>query len=187
MSSPPSLTHSPNIRVTRSQRQEKNKSRRQSSPPITTAALTDLLPRRRQERNRDDGDSDSELDASGLGDDDDEITHIEARAARRRAKTTPLNRGGPSHSKSQSTGTSKRGRPRRTYQQRFSDKENEGGEEGESGLTHAPDDTFEPTQGSDPSTSDELKNAIKKFKEVDKWELAFEEITQSSSSPTTGR
>ncbi|KAL2752819.1 hypothetical protein ACRALDRAFT_2029958 [Sodiomyces alcalophilus JCM 7366] len=186
MSSPPSLTHSPNLRVTRSQLHEKKRPRRQSSPPVTTAALTDLLPRRRHEKNRDDGDSgsDSELDASGLGDDDDELTYLEARAARRRGRAAPLNRGAPPKAKPHSsTGTSsKPGRPRRTYRQRFSDKENEDGGEEESSITPAPDDTFDSASACDPSSSDQLKDAIEKFKEVDKWELAFEEITQSSSS-----
>ncbi|ROT35995.1 hypothetical protein SODALDRAFT_328372 [Sodiomyces alkalinus F11] len=188
ISSPPSLTHSPNNRVTRGRQQEKKKKKkqtRQSSPHVTTAVLTDLLPRRRHEKNRDEhDDSESELDVSSLGNDDDELTYLDARATRRRGRTTPHNRGAPSNA--HSAGTSKPGRPRRTYQRRFSDKENGGGEEGASSLTPAPDDTFDTAQSSDPRNSVEIKNAIKKFKEVDKWELAFEEMTQSSSS-TTGR
>lgn len=33
----------------------------------------------------------------------------------------------------------------------------------------------------------ELKRAAKKFEEVDKWELEFEEVTASSSSPKDAR
>jgi hypothetical protein len=33
----------------------------------------------------------------------------------------------------------------------------------------------------------ELKRAARKFEEVDKWELEFEEVTASSSSPRDGR
>lgn len=33
----------------------------------------------------------------------------------------------------------------------------------------------------------ELKRAARKFKEVDKWELEFEEVTASSSSPKDAR
>lgn len=96
--------------------------------------------------------------------------------------------------------------PVRTYSRRVSDKENEGeGEEGGEGG----DDSSEPDHLSDADVSDgkgqvgrkgeaaavpakvratkELKTLAQKFKEVDAWEMEFEEVTASSSSPPDGR
>ncbi|KAK1727354.1 hypothetical protein CaCOL14_006433 [Colletotrichum acutatum] len=92
----------------------------------------------------------------------------------------------------------------RTYSRRLSDKENEGegevggeaeaeGAEAETGAepeagfegdSFAPirDDILESQESSDPARSaDELKKATRKFREVDRWQLEFEEMTEGSS------
>ncbi|KAK1691381.1 hypothetical protein BDP55DRAFT_542498 [Colletotrichum godetiae] len=92
----------------------------------------------------------------------------------------------------------------RTYSRRLSDKENEGEGEGEGnaeaegaeaeigtepeagieGDSFAPvrDDVLESQESSDPARSaDELKKATRKFREVDRWQLEFEEMTEGSS------
>ncbi|OHF02590.1 hypothetical protein CORC01_01986 [Colletotrichum orchidophilum] len=100
----------------------------------------------------------------------------------------------------------------RTYSRRLSDKENEGEGEGEGegedetesaeaeagaepeagfeGDSFAPirDDVPESQESSDPARSaDELKKATRKFKEVDRWELEFEEVTEGSSPQRDAR
>jgi ATP-dependent RNA helicase MRH4 len=71
----------------------------------------------------------------------------------------------------------------RTYSRRSSDKENEGEGEDNDGEEGADDETFDQTTDSvrEVFAAEELQQAAKKFKEVDKWELDFEEVVQSSS------
>lgn len=182
VSSPPSLTHSPNLPATRRQQAKK---KGKGSPKTTTASLTDLLPRRRQRKAQDGGSSDAEIDGSALAHDQDELSYIDARPSRRRGKTTPLGRGNAANratsgrDAAQDKTTPVRRRAVRTYGRRSSDKENQSDQE-ETGLSPAPDDTFD---GGEETTevADELKNAVKKFQEVDQWQMEFEEMTQSSS------
>ncbi|KAM0334265.1 hypothetical protein ACHAQA_001287 [Verticillium albo-atrum] len=190
VSSPPSLTHSPNFPATRQKRSQKHGKKQKASSKVTTADLAGLLPRRRQRKDQD-ANSDSEVDNSGLGQDDDELSYLDARAARRRARTTPLNRsttnrpasrGDRAAAPSTDRAASSAARTRRTYGRRASDKENTDDGEEEGSFSPAPDDTFDATpEDDDPTRTDELKNAVTKFKEVDKWELEYEEMTQSSS------
>jgi hypothetical protein len=49
-----------------------------------------------------------------------------------------------------------------------------------------PDDE-EAEKGRDVAPTQELKDAAKKFQEVDKWELEYEEVTAGSSSPLGAR
>lgn len=200
MSSPPSLTHSPNyteIRKTRGRAPTK----RQASPKVTTADLTNMLPKRRYKKTRDpfDIDSDEELDASGLGQDEDELSYLDTRASRRRKGSRPPSRGaarpGSRGGRSGQLALKPRQTPAsagparrntKTYSRRSSDKENEGdggSEDEDSHFRPLPDDTFDSGAGDSGHTpsADELKQAVRKFKEVDRWELDFEEITQSSS------
>ncbi|KAF3356625.1 hypothetical protein VdG1_06248 [Verticillium dahliae VDG1] len=185
-SCPPSLTHSPNYRDARQRKTQKQGKGQKASAQVTTADLAGLLPRRRR-RKEDDAGSDSEVDNSGLGQDDDELSYLDARASRRRARTTPLKRSSTNRPASRSTRAvaTTAGAPaarRRTYGRRSSDKENTDDEEEEGSFSPAPDDTFDATpEEGDVTGADELKNAVTKFKEVDKWELEFEELTQSSS------
>jgi hypothetical protein len=188
MSSPPSLTHSPNLPATRHATQRKQKGK--PSPKLTTASLTGLLPRRRQRtRAAEDGSSDAELDGSGLANDEDELSYIDTRPSRRRGKTTPLARRTATNRPGSRGGRTGKSSPvvartvKRTYSRRSSDKENPSDDEESTGLSPAPDDTFDAGAEGDDSESvaEELKNAVKKFEEVDRWEMEFEEMTQSSS------
>ncbi|OLN93984.1 hypothetical protein CCHL11_03419 [Colletotrichum chlorophyti] len=210
-SSPPSLTHSPNFPATRNKSRQKKQAK---SPKVTTADLTGLLPRRRQKKARDPygmGDSDEEeeeeVDASTLAQDDDELSHINARTRSRRTKAAPLNRSTanrpPSRGARGTATTAKaketaaNNRASRTYSRRLSDKENEAEGEAEAeagagaeGDSFAPvqDDAFESQESTDPIRSaDELKQAARKFKEVDRWELEFEEVTEGSSPQPDAR
>ncbi|XXG96611.1 hypothetical protein Hte_002899 [Hypoxylon texense] len=201
MSSPPSLTYSPNYRepsppLKRSKRRPASK--QQEAKKLTTADLAGLLPRRRR-RNAGgvEEDSDAEVDLSGLMDDDDELSHLDVRARRHPAR--PASRGA-GNSRNQNTA---RGRPasrgkgkqqpvpssanRRatiTYG-RTSDKENQGEEEEDGdGADEGDDDDGhgeESSQDMLARVGEELKNAARKFQEVDKWQLDYEEMTQSSS------
>ncbi|OTA60428.1 hypothetical protein K449DRAFT_396358 [Hypoxylon sp. EC38] len=208
MSSPPSLTYSPNYREPSPPPKQAAKTKRRAAiskaePKVTTADLASLLPRRRRRNARAEDDSDDEVDISGLGDDDDELSHLDVRARRHPAR--PASRAGNSRNQNQNAGT--RGRPasrgkakqarsssRRatiTYG-RTSDKENEnhGEEEGSSaddgegdtlGPTFTGQDDEESSQAMVARVGEELKNAARKFQEVDKWQLDYEEMTQSSS------
>ncbi|KAI0098957.1 hypothetical protein F4776DRAFT_526343 [Hypoxylon sp. NC0597] len=208
MSSPPSLTYSPNYREPSPPPRQAAKTKRRAAASkaeskVTTADLASLLPRRRRRNARAEDDSDDEVDISGLGDDDDELSHLDVRARRHPAR--PGSRAGNSRNQNQNVGT--RGRPasrgkakqtrsssRRatiTYS-RTSDKENENhGEDESSSADDGDGDTLGPTcagQGDEESSQamvsrmgEELKNAARKFQEVDKWQLDYEEMTQSSS------
>ncbi|KAK0718363.1 hypothetical protein B0T26DRAFT_712982, partial [Lasiosphaeria miniovina] len=230
ISSPPSLTHSPNYAA------PKPKAKRKPSAPVkatTTADLTSLLPRRRHKaaksKNRDhydltnsgeegghDGEeNDDDEEETAHEDDDDELSYMAgsraAAAARRKKKRAaaasaaalPLgrslsgNRGASGKGKkaqAASVSAQKKRPGLRTYGSRNSDKENEneesievGGDGGEGGESDGAED--EEAQELDTETSqmmlerlgEELQLVAKKFKEVDQWELSYEEVTESSS------
>ncbi|KAK1640545.1 hypothetical protein BDP81DRAFT_312182 [Colletotrichum phormii] len=195
-SSPPSLTHSPNFPATRNKSKQKKQAK---APKVTTADLTGLLPRRRTKKHRGDpysmdNSDDEEARNSDASQDDDELSYADTRTRSRRAKTTPLNRNTANRPPSRggraaaAAGKAKAAAPTtrastRTYSRRLSDKENEGEGEGE-GDSFAPvrDDVLESQESSDPARSaDELKKATRKFREVDRWQLEFEEMTEGSS------
>ncbi|KAI1402235.1 hypothetical protein F4819DRAFT_295184 [Hypoxylon fuscum] len=217
MSSPPSLTYSPNYRDPTPPPQKKPK-RKADAKKVTTADLAGLLPRRRRRNavaNEDeDEDEDAEVDISGLGDGDDELAFLDVRARRHPAR--PASRAGTSKNANTNQNT-RRGRPasrgkgkekqkqketeaanRRatiTYG-RHSDKENQGSDEDEDedrsdaehddgqGPAHDGDgDGVEDSQALVARVGEELKQAARKFQEVDQWQLDYEEMTQSSSPP----
>ncbi|KAG4026829.1 hypothetical protein MFRU_036g00620 [Monilinia fructicola] len=186
ISSPPSLTHSPDIPT---QLTSKRPARKAAPQPATlsTAALQALLPRRRQ-RNRsalEVESSDSEVDVTGLGENDDELTIIVAPTTRRQASVRP---SVPPPKRTQKSKSEAKGKGKRTYGKKpattNSDKENE----------VDPDDSLAPIQDEaapeesrrensselEKRIGKELKKAAKKFQEVDKWELDFEECEASS-------
>ncbi|RYP04713.1 hypothetical protein DL764_004263 [Monosporascus ibericus] len=202
ISSPPSLTYSPNYPDTSPPpRQSKRTTRKAAAPKpeprVTTADLAGMLPRRRQRNARGDAgvvgeDSDAEVDASGLGNDEDELSYLDVRARRRPAG--PASRGnqsaarGRSRQRGRGKQTPASGKPSTRTYGRSSDKENrndneEEGGQGEDHLGQAGDDTAagDGSQELVARMGDELKNAKRKFQEVDKWALAYEEMTQSSS------
>ncbi|KAF4581864.1 ATP-dependent RNA helicase MRH4, mitochondrial [Ophiocordyceps camponoti-floridani] len=119
------------------------------------------------------------MDPTDLASDDDELSHLNPRARRSHRPRTQAPVLVPKQTTRQSTA-------KKTYRRRCSDKENQSHEEAtdeeESALVPLPDDTFDDdTLGVPVASTDELKKAARKFKEVDKWELEFEEVTESSS------
>ncbi|KAK2059418.1 hypothetical protein LY76DRAFT_592345 [Colletotrichum caudatum] len=207
-SSPPSLTHSPNFPATRNKSRQKKQGK---SPKVTTADLTGLLPRRRHKKARDpysvDDTEEEEVDASNLEEHDDELSYVDSRTRSRRAKAAahdrgtanrPASRGAKAAASAEKPKAATRSSTR-TYSRRLSNKENEeneaeeetaeaeAGAEGDS-FAPVPDDVLESQDSSDPTRSaDELKKAARKFKEVDRWELEFEEMTGDSSPNRDGR
>jgi hypothetical protein len=188
MSSPPSLTYSPNYADgSPPPAKQTRRAVSKQAKKITTADLTGLLPRRRHRGARGDAlgsdMSEDEVDASGLAIDEDELSYIDVQSRRRpgrsvsRARTANKGtaRGKPAQSKPKTPVSSK---PARTYG-RSSDKENQE-QEGDASDA-ANEDPFASDGEADLQNGDELKNAVKKFAEVDKWELEFEECAQSSS------
>lgn len=181
LSSPPSLTYSPNYADPSPP--PKAKQTRAASKPMSSADLAALLPRRRQRGARNEGGSDDEVDAAGLGNDDDELSYLDVRTSRRRRAAKPL-----SGASNQTTARAQKKNSKtatRTYG-RLSDKENQEEGEGEDNSADAArngdnDEGLEADEQSVLEQGEELKNAAKKFAEVDKWELDFEERMQSSS------
>lgn len=131
---------------------------------------------------------------SGLASDDDELSYLDVRA-RNRPSTAP-----PRHIPASRKRATKLKAParttikasgKRTYgrDNQASDKENEEVDPDDS-LAPLPDDDHESPENSqelEKRVGKELKQAVKKFAEVDKWELEFEEVTASSSSPRDAR
>ncbi len=214
-SSPPSLTHSPNLqaagKTTAAAKSRGRGRQREPSPALMTAALTSLLPRRRNPLpvRADPYDldaSDGELDASGLGRHDDELAHIGGRTRSRRTAAAGRSTGGrpaplaDAQDKRLVLGSASKGkqtaatstRAKRTYTVRTSDKENEEDDEAEDDSVDAHDahdSTFDSqnTEQIKALLGEELTRARKKFKEVDKWELSFEEVIESSPPPVEAR
>jgi hypothetical protein len=204
ISSPPPLTHSPNPPARGTDRvtpATKTRGRRPAAPPSTfsTAQLQSLLPRRRRPINRDPyeiSSSDDEVDISGTASDDDELTNLSVAPQSRRTansfirRPAPLRRPGRPRNQSKTRPDTARGKA--TYGSRLnatSDKENEEYDPDHS-LAPLPDHGDEETsqeKSRDVGQEKELKEAAMKFKEVDKWELEFEDVTASSSSPLGAR
>ncbi|KAJ4304017.1 hypothetical protein N0V88_001622 [Collariella sp. IMI 366227] len=171
---------------------------------VTTADLTSLLPRRKAKTSNRMSDSTDpfDLDASDderdaiSGNDEDETPYADSRAARRRKQpaTSKSNRKGKAAEVANNGGSRKRGM--RTYGSMAAEEEHDeeveetivvgsggdeeegSGEEGE-GEEELPEE--ETSQMMTERLGEELQQAKKKFKEVDKWELSFEEVTHSSS------
>jgi hypothetical protein len=193
--SPPSLTYSPNRPLARAASAKANP-KRQAPPPsiFSTAQLQNLLPRRRRRPVRDVfeiASSEDEVDVSGLPSGDDELSHLSVRPRTRRptiSRRTPA----PLKSKSKPGPKPKDPGTKRTYGSRnnaTSDKENEEIDPDDS-LAPLPDDentSPENSQELEKRVGRELKEAAKKFQEVDQWELEFEDVTASSSSPRDSR
>ncbi|PBP27023.1 hypothetical protein BUE80_DR002003 [Diplocarpon rosae] len=209
ISSPPSLTHSPNrpAPAFTAPSRKTQRTQRIAPPPSTfsTAQLQALLPRRRT-RNaaRDPFDipsSEDEVDVSGLAPGDDELSHLNVYARARhqasvRARTpAPIKKGAKVN---KLTPRQKDITAKRTYGAARAvatrDKENDAGVDEEpdpdDSLAPIPDDgdngNSENSQELEKRVGKELKQAAKKFQEVDKWELEFEDIT-ASSSPSDAR
>ncbi|KAL8328821.1 hypothetical protein RB597_004530 [Gaeumannomyces tritici] len=209
ISSPPSLTHSPNYTSARNKgkgRAATAAPRRRSPEKLTTAELTSMLPRRRRRAASNAPEDDEHvMNALAVARGADELAFGGGSRVTRSSKrpTRPLaesnSTSAPKSPNATRGGGSRKGN-RRTYGSRGglaagSDKEYQSaaavtGEE-ENTVTVADesseavlDDTFDDTADTvvpPPDLGEELKNAAKKFKEVDKWELEYEEITEPSS------
>ncbi|PMD19547.1 hypothetical protein NA56DRAFT_628979 [Hyaloscypha hepaticicola] len=138
-------------------------------------------------------DSEDDVDISGLASEDDELSHLAVRAGRRSAipRRTPAPLKGPRNGKA--SGKGKQLATKRTYgaqARATSDKENEEVDPDDS-LAPLPDDegneNSENSQELEKRVGRELKAAARKFQEVDKWDLEFEDVTASSSSPRDAR
>lgn len=186
LSGPPSLTHSPNFKATKPAKKPKPK----ASPKLSTADLEALLPRRRRKSRQD-----------PFGAENMEESEPEQEAPRRRAvkkKPVPPLNGSSKTNQTTAAKTAPAPAPanrttKRTYGSRRFDKENT--VEGDTIEVSAPlDDTAFDDVEEDTTTTTvtgglpaELKAASRKFKEVDKWELEFEEIVEPSSDLPEGR
>ncbi|KAI0534666.1 hypothetical protein GGR58DRAFT_482165 [Xylaria digitata] len=199
ISSPPSLTHSPNYAHSSSPaptRAAKSKRKAVSKPPrkVTTADLTGLLPRRRQRGagdnpfGIDEDESEPEVDISGLGEGDDELAHLDVRMRRRPTSRVNIQNQVTAKPRAPTRGRDKatlgpKKRISRTYG-RLSDKENfeeEENDEGNDDSNSISNPEQESSQTLAERMGEELKTAVRKFREVDEWELSFEERTRSSS------
>lgn len=193
ISEPPSLTHSPNLKATRAVSKGKGKTAaRKESPKLSTADLAALLPRRRRKARRE-GEG-SENEESGTDRDVYDIAN-QPRASRKRTArpmTGPSSKANQTNQAKSTAAPAKRS-TRRTYGSRSFNKENtvDGDAIEVDGDASTPlDDTiFDPdrTESTTQELGDELRAASKKFKEVDKWELDYEEVVESSSPLPEGR
>lgn len=183
VSEPPSLTHSPNFNATKTAPPAKKK----ESPKLSTADLEALLPRRRRKVHLDGEDGDDSAP---------EQEELPRRPAKKKGGPKPA--GGPSKAKEVNEAETLPVLPaKRTTRRKYGSRrfEREMTLEGESieaaGDSSTPlDDTAFEADVNDETTldlSDELKAASKKFKEVDKWKLDFEEIVEPSSDLPEGR
>lgn len=193
MSEPPSLTHSPNLRAADSAPKGKGKTAaRKESPKLSTADLAALLPRRRRKARRD-GEG-SENEESGSERDVYDVANQPRPSRKRTARpmTGPSSKANQTNQAKATAAPAKRS-TRRTYGSRRFDKENtidgDAIEVDEDASTPLDDTIFDAdrTESAPGELGEELRAASKKFKEVDKWELDYEEVVESSSPLPEGR
>ncbi|KAK4457135.1 hypothetical protein QBC42DRAFT_279808 [Cladorrhinum samala] len=214
ISSPPSLTHSPNYDTSHKAKPAAKKKAPAPIPKPTTDALASLLPQRRSKRyaKKTTSDDPFDIDESDDANEDSELPALtkshSASAAKKTkqqqqqqqqqqkekaalsSKTASSNRKGKE--KAAAPG---KGKTRRTYGSRASDKENEGdsivvasGNDNDDDGENMEDEEEGGGEVGDASQlhlekfGEELHNAAKKFKEVDKYELSFEIVEPRSSS-----
>lgn len=154
--------------------------------PLTTATLQNLLPRRRaRPRARGEFDipssSDVELDNTGLGEDEDELSfHATTKMRRKKAGTIVQKRGGKAKA---APGK----RASKTYTKKTTvesdnendDEDDEEDNENENGVAGR---GRKKTPALDGKAKDEMKRLADKFREVDEYTLDFEDMTANSSS-----
>ena len=163
--------------------------------PLATATLQNLLPRRRT-RPKPKGDydvpssSDVELDNTGLGEDEDELSfHASSKVRRKplgKSKGGMQKVGGVGKGKAAGGGTAKRTYTRKSVLQTDPESETEGGasdnerdENGVAGRTR--------TTVMNGRVKEEMKRLASKFREVDEFTLDFEDMTGSSSQMMDAR
>lgn len=194
ISSPPSLTHSPN-HESRAAPRGRAPLRAPQPKPLTTADLANLLPKRKYKKTRREGaNSDEEDDEEEVREEAEEEEEVPATRTRGGRISRPPSRAASAsgHAQQQAGAPARRTRSaskHKTYGRRSSDKENNSeNEEGEDDSQFQPlaDDTFEDTTAAaaaapDFQSIDELKRATKKFSEVDKWQLEYEELSEGDA------
>ncbi|KAL1839737.1 hypothetical protein VTJ49DRAFT_1203 [Mycothermus thermophilus] len=196
LSSPPSLTHSPNFAPAKPAPQRKPAPPPQQPKKLTTADLTALLPRRRHKPSSRARDSNDPFDLDGSEDeavnDNDETFHVDSRAAARRKKTRQPPSRSAANRQAKTNGGAGAGpkkRAVRTYGSAANeDKENENVEDeivvgGSDDAEDGGDGEVELPAREKPLLGEELQKAAKKFKEVDQWQLSFEMVESSSPGP----
>lgn len=166
-----------------------------SLKPLTTATLQNLLPRRRvRPKSRGEYDipssSDVELDNTGLGEDEDELSfHATTKMRRKKPKPVAQKRGGKAK---EAPGQ----RLSKTYTKKtvvVSDNENDhdddDDDDGQDGNENESDHENgvgsrgrKRTPALDGKAKNEMKRLADKFREVDEYTLDFEDMTGNSSS-----
>ena len=158
--------------------------------PLTTASLQNMLPRRRV-RGRPKGDydvpssSDLELDNTGLGEDEDELSFHATKVRRKKSGMNVPKRGANKKEAVSKT-------TRKTYARKSitvsedEDDENDsisGGDEGNENIAGR----GKKASGLDSKAKAEMKRLAQKFREVDEYTLDFEDMTGSSSQMKDAR
>ena len=157
---------------------------------LTTATLQNLLPRRRV-RGRPKGDfdipssSDVELDTTGLGEDEDELSFHTTKVRRKRPSMT----GQKSAAKRKETLAGKKAS--KTYTRKSivvsEDEDDENGSASGDELRQIAAGGRKKTPALDGRAKAEMKRLADKFKEVDDFTLEFEDMTGSSSQMRDAR
>ena len=167
-----------------------------SPVPLTTARLQNLLPRRRKRRGKQEtynvpSSSDVELDATRLGEDEDELSFQATNKMRQRKSVMPIkskraSRVGTNKSKEGASGTKRKSA---TYSKR--DEIDSQAEHDEDSSLQFDTSTLEIDGKTlpvlDPQTKAEMKRLADKFREVDDFTLDFEDVTGSSSQMKDAR
>lgn len=157
-----------------------------SPKPLTTATLQNLLPRRRaRPKPRGEYDipssSDVELDNTGLGEDEDELS-LHATAKMRRKKRNPAvvqKRGGRAKEAALGKRVSRTYTKKATVESENENDDDDGEEVDEDGGIGR---SRKKTPALDGRARDEMKRLADKFREVDEFALDFEDMTGNSSS-----
>lgn len=161
-----------------------------SLKPLTTATLQNLLPRRRA-RPKPRGEyeipssSDIELDNTGLGEDEDELSfHATTKMRRKKPKAAVQKRGGKAK---EAPGK----RLSKTYAKKtvvVSGNENDDDDDDDDGQEENENENGEGSRGRrrtpalDGKAKSEMRRLADKFREVDEYTLDFEDMTGNSSS-----
>ncbi|KAM3548987.1 hypothetical protein MY1884_008942 [Beauveria asiatica] len=196
ISSPPSLTHSPNFEARgrgRGRAALREHHHHDQPKALTTADLANLLPKRKHKRTRDEADDGSdEEEPEEEHEQEDEVHETRTRGGRiiRPPSRAASASGGPKQQAGAPAHRTHSASKHKTYGRRSSDKENDSDadedeeEEGDSQFQPLADDTFGETTAAGPpdfQSIDELKRATRKFSEVDQWQLEYEEVAESGS------
>ncbi|KAK4190427.1 hypothetical protein QBC35DRAFT_490326 [Podospora australis] len=208
LSSPPSLTHSPNFGATRTRgaaaavatvaTKKKKPTAAPAPKPITTADLTSLLPRRRHTRSSaaKNNNSNDPFDLDASENEDYSLPSLPKKTTSK--KKQPLSKASGNAKGKETAASAKAKKAKRTYGSlRVEDQENLG----EQIVVGSSDNEAEEQgqqEGEEESRSEtsvelkerlgeELQKAYKKFKEIDKYELTFEVVERGSSPDPMAR